>query len=389
MINKLFSKIKNSLGTIFKSKSSESKEILESSKNVRIFDLNFKGEPDPGSGIKHEITQHHGLRLLFDSRKKINKLIHPIDENSIIMLDHSSIPEKTHFTHSGLIQYIYIAWARELGVVLSPDMLFFTIISEIRSDIIGNPKIYRELFTYESEKKDIVLTSLTIESLMEVLSKIVPSRTLFDLATKTSFSTSPPFFDKVMGIIFADMASPYYNYLDTMCGIPKISIEGTLDDWNKLLICVKELRKIFKEIMRLDSYLNNILERIKWIIDATFFKKKGDDTMNKKYFREIFNYRKNPMCGSGHWPIITEGWIREFYITNYNEIDDYPSHLNCLAYSNRDDPDDVKYYYYSSGLTSSRIDGEFLRPEYTIWHCKIVHPEAKTIFNVIASNTIK
>lgn len=78
---------------------------------------------------------------------------------------------------------------------------------------------------------------------------------------------------------------------------------------------------------------------------------------------------------SGHAKVITDGWIRNFYIPKdfYNDeayyedyVQKYPSHFNCLAYSNEDDPNNILYYYYTCGLSSSRIVDGYLYSEYHI-----------------------
>lgn len=360
----------------------------------KIFDLNFNKKKDPGYGLEPDIgserniNPHNCLKTMLKSRtkdlyknEKLFKILNSIDKNSIVLLSDNQIPKKTQMTHSGLIQYIYIAWAKELGVILSPDMLFFTIISEFQCEIFHNPETYRKLFTDSQTKKMIIINALTVDSLMSVLSNLAPNHELFDLVTKTTFSTAPAFFDKIMGITFADMASPFYEYCMTRCGIPKISIEGTREDWNKLSISIEKLQTILKNMSnKMDKYLETVIQTIKNIINATFV------NPDIQFLKNIFNYRKNPICFSGHSPVVTKGWIRNFYLDTPGEISEYRSHLNCLAYNDKDDPENILYYYYASGLTSSYIVDGFLRPEYTIWHCQIIHPEANLIYDCIASN---
>ena len=59
----------------------------------------------------------------------------------------------------------------------------------------------------------------------------------FSTTTKNSLTASR--------IVLLDMVKAYFSYkLCTMCGIPKITLEGTLEDWEHLQEKVIELRRL-------------------------------------------------------------------------------------------------------------------------------------------------
>ena len=60
-------------------------------------------------------------------------------------------------THAGLIYYAHFCWAKELGMVIRPDMLWYTIISDLTECILKFPSYFRYLFTESEEKQDISL----------------------------------------------------------------------------------------------------------------------------------------------------------------------------------------------------------------------------------------
>ena len=338
---------------------------------------------------------HTWLQSMFYAKSKLDYLTKTydieksIDEKSIVILPDSIISDRMDATHQGLMQYVYHAWAKELGVVLKPDILFYTVISEIKNQIMKTPDKYQNLFTGSSKKENIIVFDLTIGELMSVLGDIVPCKELFNLVTKTNFSTEPLYFKQVMGITMADMATSYYCYTTTMCGIPKVIVLGSEYDWMNLTNVVLDLKNIFNHCKILSKYLSEVFETLNNLVSAAFV------TNNNKFFENMFIYYKNPVCASGHAPVIIDGFIKNFYIGYYDNdnftghsqtINRFPSHLNCLPYDNKDDPNNIKYYFYACGLSSSRIIDGYLCPEYNIAHCELIHPEKKLIFDVLASN---
>jgi len=362
-----------------------------------VFNLeNCTNLPDPQvETLPNLYGTHTWLSAIFDAKSKLDwrsadKISKSIDENSIKIMPDSIISSQMDATHKGLMQYIFSAWAQELGVVLKPDVFFYTVVSEIKNQIISNPDKYRHLLTSSDKKEEIIVVGLTVDTLLDALEQKVPCKDLFNLVSKTSFSTEPKHFKQVLGITMADMGTPYYSYGTTRCGIPKVMVLGEKSEWDKLVASIISLKNIFDSCCNvLSEYLVNVLGTINKFIEAVF------EDNDKEYFRNMFIYHKNPKCGSGHEPVVLNGWIKHLYICKYykerflghdEHINRYPSHLNCLPYDDKDDPSNIKYFCYICGLSSSKnIDG-YLYPEYNIAHCEIVHPDNKTIFDVIACN---
>jgi hypothetical protein len=344
------------------------------------------GLPDPGIEKPSNFSGVHDwlkAMILAKSDYNIYSFCETIKSDSIQILDNNFVAKQIDATHQGLIQYMFHAWAKELGVVLKPDMFFFTIVSEIKNQILKNPDEYKNLFTESENKEQITLINLTIDKLMVALEHRIPCKELFNLITKTSFSTEPIHFKQVMGIIMADMCTPYYDYSCMACGIPKIVVLGSRIDWEKLITTISSLQTIFKSCEVLSSYFSGLLTTVIQLITAVFVNKDAN------FFDNMFIYYKNPQCGSGHARIVMEGWVRKFYIQDkyLRYINDFPSHLNCLPHDIKDlDGFTIDYYFYVAGMCSSRIVNGYLYPEYNIAHCKILHPDKKVIFDILAAN---
>lgn len=351
-----------------------------------LFELDGQiGKQNPNEKSLYDASNPHQwlVSLMKAKRCYDKKLLESIGKDNLELLNGSIVSEQTSGTHNGLIQYIFCAWAKEIGVVLRPDMFFSTIISEIKNEIIKNSKKYAKLLTFNPESKEtIVVVNLSVENLLSELQHRVPSKQLFDIVTNTKFTSEPEHFKTVMYITMADMGTPYFSYETTRCGIPKILVNGNKEDWQILLDSIVGLLEVFKDYRLMNEYLTTVKNLVEEFITATFKNK------DYKFFENMFIYGEDPhSCRSGHELVMLDGWIKDLYVCNRaNYITDYPSHISCLPYSCKDDPDNIQYYFYMAGLFSSKIIGDFLHPEYNIIHCKLNHPDNKAIFNILACN---
>ena len=364
------------------------KDVLDLNNGVAfIFDENI-GLPDPKvESVAILNGPHDWLKAMFKAKSKLHykpiaEICKTIDPESVQIFADSIISNKMEYTHPGFIQYVFTAWVNELGVVLKPDVLFYTIISEIKDAIINKPDNFKKLFTTLDEKTEIEVVHLTIDKLVDALEQLIPCKELFDIITKTEFDTAPFYFKQVLGITMADMGTPYYSYSTSKCGIPKLRVLGDIGNWENLCRAIDGLQKLLAPCSsQVGKYLLLALETINEIMAAAFTKN------DREFFQNIFTYAKNAKCGSGHAKVVMNGWIKNFYINHQSPyIRDYSSHLNCLPYIDKDDPSKIMYYFYASGLSSSYVIDGYLYPEYNIAHCQITHPDAKMIFDTMACN---
>ena len=59
--------------------------------------------------------------------------------------------------HSSYLEYLSETYASHSGFVMSPDILWYTILCEIASHIKAHPETYRTLFTKSLVKEDILV----------------------------------------------------------------------------------------------------------------------------------------------------------------------------------------------------------------------------------------
>ncbi len=116
-----------------------------------------------------------------------------------------------------------------------------------------------------------------------------------------NFTTTTPV-DKIAAeITIMDAMKEYFEYyVETMiCGIPKITLEGTPADWQKLLDKARDLRKY-----KLDWWIDEIEPPLKQFIRAI------NGHIDTAFWRNIFKQHTLTTYGR---PTIIDGWILKFF----------------------------------------------------------------------------
>ncbi|RIB02550.1 hypothetical protein C2G38_2227527 [Gigaspora rosea] len=109
-----------------------------------------------------------------------------------------------------------------------------------------------------------------------------------------------------------------------MCGIPKVTLEGTLEDWMKLQEKVANLRKLNLE---LDFWLDR-LEPVVWNLVATY---RGE--VDEDFWGRIV--RIDRVFGSGGGTYIS-GWLMNFFPYSGDhrvEIEDIPDGVVSVPFT--------------------------------------------------------
>lgn len=293
-----------------------------------------------------------------------------------VLKEESHSYKNQQHTHSGFAYYLYYAWSKELGICLRPDMIFYTILCETVSFIMKNQKGYKHLFTdsYTNNKTfDIKVQNgehFDNNKMNETLSTIISYQELKDVATKKHFKSQPDNFSYVSNFCFVKMASAYFNFLTSFCGIPKIEILGDSDDWVELLASIRSLSSIVPELSQYYERCNNTIGKI---VNYVFSKNKTEAI---RFLSEIF-WLEDP-CKSGHTHEV-KGWFSHFYVNDYTSLEDFPSHANYVPFTNMDSN---KKFIKAVGMTYSMEKENILYAQYGEITYEVLH---QGIFNILLS----
>lgn len=265
-------------------------------------------------------------------------------------------------------------------------MIYFTILSEIASHVLKHPKDFKSLFTDKDTKQNIIIVDprateggLNIQTLRGALRKKVINKELYQLVCDLKFASDDSGAHEARCMAFCEMGIPYYNYLTTLCGIKSVDIQGACDDWKKLVGTLNRLRSILAQCnsdRQVTSLIDRSIQTVTRLIHFTFDQQTSHS--REEFFNDIFHYGQNHKCGSGHDQFIVSGWIRNFYLSQGEDITNFSSSMTYVPYFNNETQ--RKFVQVSTIAYSELVDGTAV-PHYGKLKFEIFN---EALFNKIA-----
>lgn len=247
--------------------------------------------------------------------------------------------------HTNYMEYLELAWANHLGVVVDPTFFWHMILSEFAIQIKAKPEQYRHLFTTSDNKRDVVVYTndpvvLPIDVIIAELNKLVPTDTTLFFP---EFSTKTEQYTLATQIAFCDAVSPFYSYSMLMCGISSYDVRGTDVDWELL----------YNQTTKLNTILGmenpNLMITLKSLTNKSI-------RADVDFWISMFRLDR---CGSGHQTEV-DGWITEFYhaLPTPKYVQNFSSHVGTVNYTYL--PTGTKYTMYSGLFHSMIVDGTII-----------------------------
>lgn len=268
---------------------------------------------------------------------------------SSITFEADSLEQDSIFFHRNYMDYLENCWGSHLGIVVTPDIIWYTLLSEVASIIKASPDDFRDIFTTSSEKKRIVVPSadlvMPLDQLVSLLKEEIPTDTSMFFPDFKFTKNSVLAFQAA----FSDMCSPFYNYSMMLCGFPFIKVEGTVEDWDLLKEHWYTLSKILqKKKVEWEVRVTNTLDSIVTNFD------------NIELWKNIFSVKK---CGSGHQTIVS-GWFSDLFVEvpQVRYAENYSSHISTIKY---DIIGTDRNLEMSVGLFNSIQQDEFMVPSFS------------------------
>ena len=235
---------------------------------------------------------------------KPTKLVEENSKQAILTSFRADI-EKTSQLPDSFINYgdhsflegMLTAYKQDRPIVISPDIIWLLISQGFARHITNNSEKFRKDFVNFEGKKEltVIVRNITLgkpnndwEQVFPQFSEQIASNTNKELVDilNADFSTTTPTTQIATQITIMESFKNYFDYKVVMlgCGIPKITIEGTTEDWEKVLEKTKYIAKY--DLKWWTSELEPILKEI---IKATKgdFKKKFWMNMVKNMFRNL------------------------------------------------------------------------------------------------------
>ncbi|CAG8481155.1 8926_t:CDS:1 [Cetraspora pellucida] len=286
-------------------------QATNTSRSTQILAQNIK--------LNNELKPHIPVKEILTQRFK-NQRIHAVsvdfDNSKTTVLKDSTF-------YDGFVAAIFHAYNNHQHLRLSPDDIWLTIAQGVSRHINYNAEKFRSRFVNHEGKKDIIVLGADIlyetshntlegnwpEMLNRFVAKVDECVEKIDLAELLvcDFSTTTTNSLTASRIVLLDTVKAYFKYIAMLvCGIPKVTLEGTLEDWIKIQERVIQLRKLNLELDfwldRLEPVIQNLVSTYRGEIDEDFWSK-------------IMNV--NVSYGSGGDSLSTvTGWILGFFPYN-------------------------------------------------------------------------
>ncbi|GHT88987.1 hypothetical protein FACS1894137_17650 [Spirochaetia bacterium] len=239
------------------------------------------------------------------------------EENSTLpsnIVAKGHLPENiVNFEYHSFFEGMYHAYLEHRPIVLSPDIIWLLISQGFSHHINANSEELRHHFVNFSDKKllDVVSDKIRLddpnspwEEVFPEFVKKIAEYTGNDLINLLSadFTTTTPVEKIVSEITIMNTMKEYFKYRVThiSCGIPKITLPGTSDDWQKILDKTKQL-----STYELEWWTNKLIPILQEFVNASQGK------INNDFWKDMIHNRQvKTICGSETY---IDGWILKFF----------------------------------------------------------------------------
>ncbi|CAB4410785.1 unnamed protein product [Rhizophagus irregularis] len=242
--------------------------------------------------LENDLKEHISIKDSI-SQNFPNRIVHAIsvdyDETTI---NNQFVLERTMTSH-GLAAAIYHAYNNHQHLLLTPDDIWLTIAQGVSQHINYNAEKFRYRFVKHKDKEEIAICIDGIlfsknsrlegdwpEAINRLVVKTDEAVEKIDIKTllECDFSTTTKNSLTASRIVLLDMLKEYFTYKGySRCGIPKVTLEGTLEDWIKLQEKVIQLRQLDLDmdfwLDRLDPVVWKLVETYKGNVDEEFWSK--------------------------------------------------------------------------------------------------------------------
>eukprot|EP01122_Echinamoeba_exundans_P008202 TRINITY_DN2679_c0_g1_i1.p1 TRINITY_DN2679_c0_g1~~TRINITY_DN2679_c0_g1_i1.p1 ORF type:complete len:1318 (-),score=223.37 TRINITY_DN2679_c0_g1_i1:55-4008(-) len=282
--------------------------------------------------------------------------------------DKGNGPLPNHVFHKNMISYLVLAYDAHLSVVLSPDMVFYTLLCELADTIKSNPEMYSRLFTQTPEEKSTTFffqkdpAEIDLDVVCDQLQASIP---VDASAFRASFTTTDAASRLAMNAAFADAMGCYTFYVGGLCGIPRVRVLGSKSDWQQIEQKLEKWHSIFgstESAKQEEDEETPVPDRtLQWIKLAQSCVRDIYTKRDPAFWKEMMTIDR---CNCGTTDAIT-GWITRLYRcckphTRYGktwyyskDFYNFDSHISSVSWTNQENR---HQYSLFTGLLYSTIE---------------------------------
>lgn len=141
-----------------------------------------------------------------------------------------------------LIQAVHIAFSEHRPLILSPDAIWLTIAQGFGHHVQENAEALRDRIVGHSGKKELLIETDSLDpsrwpGLISQFSSQIRecSNPVLHETLVCEFSTTTPNVKTAYEVALMDTYQCYFDYaMMCVCGIPKVTLQGTAEDWRRI-----------------------------------------------------------------------------------------------------------------------------------------------------------
>jgi len=265
----------------------------------------------PSTGLKSVPSEDPALTMFrriyptFERKKQPMELLQTSVSRNTSFLD-DVIPLGNGFVHT-----VTEAYNSHRALIIRPDDVWLAILVQFNFFVNGNAELLRKNFVSHEGKEKLTITSvgnrhsvdfaaLSRQMTLLMESKIVDPH-LREWIMPT-FSTTSATDTTIYAMVMMASMKAYFSYkFSLMCGIPRVTLEGTKKDWEEIASRLEKLEDYGEDAKSWYRVLRPVISR---------FVSAYDDPNSlelRDFWKKVAHYE-----GGGSGPTYLSGWITAF-----------------------------------------------------------------------------
>jgi len=218
---------------------------------------------------------------------------------------------KVYAPKNGFLQAVHIAFADHYPLVLSPDDIWLAIAQGFSQHVLKNAEALRQRFVLGSKEGEKKLIEIRRDGFVkgsphndwpgafdEFSAKIGENIGQEKVKlVRSNFSTTGGVEKAASEVVLMESMSAYFTYaVRTCCGIPEITLLGTVQDWKDVVARAQALAEF-----DLSWWVNDLVPTLDEFVRA------AEGRANAKFWQSLYKE-----SGGSGGPFVT-GWINQFF----------------------------------------------------------------------------
>ncbi|KAH9483648.1 hypothetical protein JR316_0003118 [Psilocybe cubensis] len=212
---------------------------------------------------------------------------------------------------NGFVNTVTEAYNNHRALVIRPDDVWLAILTQFSSFLNANAENIRSQFVRHKGQKELTITAdrrkvdyghvanqMTKEIEKNVVDPHLRAWILPDFSTTTANDTT------VCSIVMMAAMKEYFSYkIHLLCGIPRVTLDGEKDDWEKIFARLEKLKEYGLPTIAWYHLLFPIIDRFVRSFDEP------ENEQNLDFWQKVAHYE-----GGGSGPSYLGGWITAFCV---------------------------------------------------------------------------